>query len=270
MEKQTEEIACQQFQELLPLLWTRELEGHQLNSAEKHRRMCPTCREAASIEEDLNLLIRQAYTEMPDYAAAAAESVRQRVRPQLITSRFNWRSIFSVPNFQMVTATVAVLLIATISLLFWNNRSVSLFAASHRDHIRCVRNHEHDDWLKAPTEVSVFLQKHLGVSAVPFDYEALGLRLMRTRICNLGGPRFVHIVFQDASRNEVSLYLRHSPQSLLSGQGQFETAGARVYVEQIEEFQIAAFEMKQRTFVLLSSLPGATTSRLAASLIQQL
>ena len=270
MDHKTQEIGCRQLEELLPLLWTRELDGPALKTAEKHLMNCAACREAASTEEELNRMLRQAYAESPGYAADAAEGVRARVRPLLIASRFDWKSIFSIPTFRMAAAAVTLALIAIVGMFFWQNRGVSLYAASHRDHVRCVRNHEHDDWIKAAPAVSAFLQKNLGVDAVPFDYEALGLRFVRTRVCNLGGPRFVHIVFEDASRNEISLYLRKSPQSLLAGPPEFQTAGTGVYIQQIDEFQIAAFETKQRTFVLLSALPRETSRRLAATLIQQL
>ena len=95
-------------------------------------------------------------------------------------------SPFHISGLSSVAAAMVLTIVFLSTGIAWysiHSSSVSLAAASARDHVRCVVNHEHDDWHTEPGDVSAFFTHHLG-TARPVNFENLGMHLVRTRICN--------------------------------------------------------------------------------------
>lgn len=95
-------------------------------------------------------------------------------------------SPFHISGLSSVAAAMLLTIVFLSTGIAWysiHSSSVSLAAASARDHVRCVVNHEHDDWHTEPGDVSAFFTHHLG-TARPVNFENLGMHLVRTRICD--------------------------------------------------------------------------------------
>ena len=267
-------MTCEEAQRLLPLLSSAELDELEVEGAEllrQHVAACDRCATEARIQQECDARLREACSDELTDSAALQARIQSQLRAISLPwwqRMLNWQLHWSgTPAIALTLATLLVLVGGTWYRL--HSVRVSLPVASARDHIRCVVHHEHDDWHTQPREMSAFLEQHLG-SAQPIDYQSLGLHLVRTRICNLGGPRFVHLVLADDQQREISLYIRRSAERLIGGNALDDDGKPTLHYDHVGSFQIASFESGQKTIVLLTSLTAGGTERLAERLRAQL
>ena len=265
---------CEDAQRLLPLLSSSELDELDGASAERLRRhvaACDRCATEARIQHQCNLRLREACSDEFFNSAALQARIKSQLRA---ISRPWWQRMLNLQPQWSGTMTIALTL-ATLLVLVGGTRyllhsvRVPLPVASARDHIRCVINREHQDWHTQPREISAFLEQHLG-SPQPLDYQSLGLRLVRTRICNLAGPQFVHLVLADGQQREISIYIRQSTERLAGGNALDDDGKPTLHYDHVGSFQIASFESGQKTMVLLTSFDSDGIERLAQRLRAQL
>lgn len=261
---------CEEAQALLPLLRSLELDREEASGLQQHLAACERCQKEVRLQNQYEDRLRQACLEDAPHSALLQERVRNRIAAAAIPW---WRHIFVVhipwSRGSSMAGALAMLLVLSGGLWYFvRSTQVTLPTASARDHIRCVINHEHDDWHTQPKDVAAFFEQHLG-TAHPVNYEALGLNLVRTRICNLGGPRFVHMVLVDNRQREISLYVRQSATRLLDGNAQDAAGKPALHHDRAGSFEIASFESGNKTVLLLTSLTAEGSGRLAERLRSQ-
>ncbi len=261
---------CEEAQALLPLLRSSELDREDASGLQQHLAACERCQREARLQNQYDDLLRQACFEDALHSALLQERVRNRIAAAAIPW---WRHFFAVhiprSRASLTAGALAMLLVLSGGLWYFvRSTQVTLPAASARDHVRCVINHEHEDWHTQPKDVAAFFEQHLG-TAHPVDYQALGLSLVRTRICNLGGPRFVHLVLMDDRQREVSLYVRRSATRLLAGDARDGAGKPALHYDRAGSFEIASFESGNKTVLLLTPLTAEGTERLAERLRSQ-
>ena len=261
---------CEEAQVLLPLLRSSELDREEASGLQQHLAACERCQKEARVQRQYDDVLRQACLEDAPHSALLQQRVRNRIRAAATPS---WRHRFAIHMPRVLASALAgafAMLLVLFGGLWYFVRSaqITLPAASARDHVRCVLNHEHEDWHTQPKDVAAFFEQHLGTGH-PVNYQALGLNLVRTRICNLGGPRFVHMVLVDDRQREISLYVRQSATRLLDGSARDAAGKPALHYDHAGSFEFASFESGNKTVLLLTSLTAEGTERLADRLLSQ-
>jgi len=261
---------CEEVQQRLPLFWCSELKPEEEGLLQHHLDSCPHCAREAALQQDYDARLRNACLgDMPD-----ATLVQHRIREKLSSESLPWwRQFFPfrVAAFSPAAAAMVLTIVLLSTGVAWyafRSSPISLAAASARDHVRCVVNHEHEDWHTEPSDISAFFMHHLG-TAQPVNLENLGMHLVRTRICNLAGPRFVHLVLTDEQQREISVYIRQSPDRLIAGDRLDRTGRPSLHYDRVGSFQIASFESDAKTVLLLAPWTASRTAILAERLRAQ-
>ena len=260
-------MTCDETRDLMPLYGSPELSEEMRAVVQQHVDTCEACRLAVEDQAALDRIVRDAFGREP----LDTTRVERQVGQQMIR-RGGWVGEWWRPLLSPMPALASAVLVALMVIAGWQWRGGSpsvgpLYRAAYADHTK--DGHELDGWNESPDAIARFVGHELGSSRIPVTFEAEGFRLARARLCNLGGPRFVHLVFVDASGEMVSLFVRRDEHGSVAGRSARLVGGVPVSVEEIQGGRVTAFANHARLLLLVSTLPAARQWQLAEASVKQ-
>ena len=258
-------MTCEEMRDLMPLYESSELSDAMRAAVQQHVDTCEACRMAVDDQAVLDRTVRDACQREP----LDTTRVERHVRQQMI-GRGRWLGEWWRPLLAPMPALASAALIALMLTAGWQwrgERTSPLSRAAYADHAK--DGHELDGWNESPDAIARFVGHELGSSRIPATFEAEGFRLARARLCNLGGSRFVHLVFLDASGEMVSLFVRRDEHGSVAGRSARLVGGVPVSVEEIQGGRVTAFANHARLLLLVSTLPAARQWQLAEASVKQ-
>lgn len=243
-------MTCEDRRDAMPLFVSKDLGVAAQAAVERHLNTCDACRREIEEQAAIDQLVRDAFQREPIATWGVERYVRERM-----TARHGWLGWFRPLLSPMpVLATAALIAALLVAVWQWRpERTSPLYLAAYADHTK--DGHELDGWNESPDAIARFVRHELGSNAIPATLDAQGFHLTRARLCSLGGPRFVHLVFVDARGEMVSLFVRRDNRAL-AGRPARVVDGIPVHLATVEGGRVTAFEKHAHLMLLVSTLPA--------------
>ena len=199
-------MRCNEFDELVSLYLSDELDAAHRREFAQHVAGCSTCASLLDRQVRTDDLLRSSLATLPVPTAA----VRSRVSARIHAVPW-WRQIFESRRFQFAFAST-LLVIATISFLRFRSdpRAVYLFETAAADHVECVvQRMEKAGWV---TDVSAAEELAIQIVGDARPVQALApadYTLVKARPCRLEGKAkiWLHLIYSRGAR-EISFFVR--------------------------------------------------------------
>ena len=218
---------CQRTREFIDLYLDNELESVPTKDVAEHLEQCVDCRREFELMRLQNQLLassikNQQYDTTKLTADIEAATVgRTAIRlPEL-----------SRPRTPMwVLALGCILIVTVIALLYLPGkmglaRADPLYQAAAADHDACSADSAASDWVRSKPAISElatsFLNQKQNVPASFGEY-----KLVRARICNFDGLKFLHVIYETAGGRNISLFIGHGGAGVPRGE-RSKTANGR-------------------------------------------
>jgi hypothetical protein len=218
---------CQKTREFIDLYLDNELESVPTKHIAEHLEQCVDCRrefELMRLQNQLlaNSIKNQQYdtTKLTaDIEAATVGKAAIRL-PELSRPR--------IPIW--VFALASILIVAVIALFYLPGkmglaRADPLYQAAATDHNACSADSAASDWIRSQAAISElatsFLNQKQNIPASFGEY-----RLVRARICNFDGVKFLHLIYEAAGGRHASLFIGRSGAGVPRGE-RSKTANGR-------------------------------------------
>ena len=250
---------CSELEFLIPLYLSSELEVTRLTDFEGHLQRCLLCAKKLENVRHYDDLLRTAFNEQ----SLNTEKLRKRVSSQ-IRKGTRRRFLFGRPVYSLPIAAALILMIAAgIYIILPGSLSQTVYAAAQTDHYREVVQHADRPWLETPEEIRPFVRSELGDSNFLDRLAPAGYHLARALHCELLQQRYVHLVYENGSR-EISIFIR-SGEAKLTGSPIEIVAGCGVYAAAVSKFEIEGFQTHQYTVLVVSDLSRAESLQIVRS-----
>jgi hypothetical protein len=218
---------CQRTREFIDLYLDNELESVPTKHVAEHLEQCADCRREFELMRSQNQLLassikNQQYdtTQLTaDIEAATVGKAALRL-PEL-----------SRPRIPMWVLALGCVLIVAVSVFFYLPgkmglaRAHPLYQAAAADHRACAADFAASDWVRSLQAISElatsFLNQKQNIPASFGEY-----RVVRARICNFDGVKFLHVIYETADARHVSLFIGRSNDGVPRGE-RSKTANGR-------------------------------------------
>jgi len=218
---------CQRTREFIDLYIDNELESVPTKHAAEHLEQCADCRREFELMRSQNQLLASSIKNQQyditkltaDIEAATVGKTAIRL-PEL-----------SRPRITMWVVALGCILIVVVSALFYLPgkiglaRAHPLYQAAAADHRACAADSAASDWIRSQPAISElatsFLNQKQNIPASFGEY-----RLVRARICNFDGVKFLHVIYEAAGGRHASLFFGRSGAGVPRGE-RSKTANGR-------------------------------------------
>ena len=248
---------CNEIEFLMPLYLTSELEATRLAEFEQHLRRCSVCATNLENVRHYDDLLRDAFEAQP----LNTEKLRQRVSSQ-VRKAARRRFLFARPVYSLPIAAALLLVITTvIYTVLSGGLSQTVYAAAQHDHYIEVVQQEDRPWLQTPEEIRAFVRDELGEANFLDQLTPDGYHLARALHCYLLKERYVHLVYQNGSR-EISVFVRPR-EAELTGSPVEIVNGCGLYAAAVRKFEIAGFQSQKYRVLVVSDLSRGESLQIA-------
>jgi hypothetical protein len=140
--------------------------------------------------------------------------------------------------------------------------SETVYTSAADDHFEeVVQRAPLEGWRTTPFEIEGLVKAELGDQQIISGLAPAEYRIVRARVCDLAGGRYVHLVYQNEKR-EISIYVKHKGSELPGAV--LETVNrCPVHAESTGRLEVAGFQSEKFTVLIVSDLPRAESLRLA-------
>jgi len=251
---------CSETKYVMPLYISSELDVAVMAEFELHLQHCGVCAREAEQVRLYDDLLREAVVEQP----VDTRELRARVGHQ-ISACVSERSVrFRQPLYVMSVAALVFLAICAgiiyFALPYFSSETVYTSAAD--DHFEeVVQRTPLEGWRATPVEIEGLAKKELGDPDIIRKLSPGEYTLVRARVCDLAGERYVHLVYGN-QRREISIYIRHNGNTL-PGAALESVNRCPVHAESTGRLEVAGFQSEKFTVLIVSDLPRAESLRLA-------
>jgi anti-sigma factor RsiW len=251
---------CIETKYVMPLYFSSELDVALMADFELHLTHCAVCAREAEQVRLYDDLLREAFVEQP----LDTRELRARVRHQISTSGSKRSILFRPPRYLMTIAALVLLAICAgityFALPYFSSESVYTSAAD--DHFEeVVQRAPLEGWRTTPFEIEGLVKAELGDQHITSRLAPAEYTLVRARVCDLAGGRYVHLVYGSEKR-EISIYVKHKGSELPGAV--LETVNrCPVHAESTGRLEVAGFQSEKFTVLIVSDLPRTENLRLA-------
>jgi anti-sigma factor RsiW len=250
---------CSEATYMMPLYESSELDARGMAEFELHLQQCLSCAREVEQLRALDDVLRNAFAE-------------QQEDSQALRARF-WQQFSHVARFRRVLfkqsvklkAIAAMLLVGTIAGLSYfveQHTTQTIYASAADDHDEeVVRRVPVEGWFNTPVEIERLASTQLGDSDIIFKFRPSDYHLSRARVCDLLGKLYVHLVYQNGSR-EISVFLRRKD-SELPGVIVETVKGCGLHAESTGRLEVVGFQSVKFTVLMVSDLFREENLRLA-------
>src|SRR5262245_26755756 len=249
---------CGEIDYYLPLYWSGELEPRAMAELESHLATCPACEREAESQKACDQTLREAFAGQEIEAQALRNKIRRRIR----VSR-GWRGLLWRPTFRLVAVAALILVALGAGLLYVTTRRApdSLATAAARDHYDdVVKQAPKSGWLRSAAEGAAFMHERFGAPRLIEDLAPANYSFARVRMCNLGGERFAHLVYERGG-HEISYFVRRQC-GTLPGVVAETVDGRALHHDRAGGFEIAGFQSEQLKVLIVGDLPQIEIMRM--------
>lgn len=251
---------CSETRYVMPLYFSSELDTALMAEFELHLQHCAVCAREAEQVRLYDDLLREAFVGQ----RLDTRELRARVRHQ-ISACVGKRSVLFRQSLYTISIAALVLLaicggITYFTLPYFSSETVYSSAAD--DHFEeVVQGAPLEGWRATLFEIEGLVKKELGDPYILSKLAPAEYTLVRARICDLAGERYVHLVYQNESR-EISIYVRHKGSELPGAV--LETVNrCPVHAASTGRLEVAGFQSEKFTVLIVSDLPRTDSLRLA-------
>ena len=258
---------CDDSQNLMPLFLSGERDWQGLVDFERHIETCAACQTEINLQKNYDNLLREAFAEETQETAALRERVRRQIRAAE-KPRASW---WKIPQMRFGFAAAALLIVfcAGIFYFFSKHNQPTIYAGIARDHTEdVIEQTPKIGWHDGESQAINYADEQLGDATIVSAITPEGFRLVKTRLCNPAGEPFVHLIFDNGTR-QISFYVRKRGASL-SGEP-FEISDNRAFfAERIKDIEISAFQTDRLTVIIAAQLPRSEILNLARDTAQRI
>ena len=250
-------MKCNQIEFLMPLYLSSELDASGLTDFEDHLHSCRVCATKLDEARQHDDLLRAAL----GGPSPNTEKTRKRVLDQIRKSN---RRRFLVPRLVFTMPIAAVLLLAIsagVYVLLRGSLTTTVYAAAQNDHYIEVVERADRPWLQTPEEIRAFVQDELGNTRFLDQLTPSGYHLTRALHCYLLKQRYVHLVYENGSR-EISIFVRPRDAELPGSTVEIAN-GCALHAAAVNNFEIAGFQSRQYRVLVVSDLSRGETLQVA-------
>jgi len=227
---------------------------------ELHLQHCAVCARETEQVRLYDDLLREAFVEQ----RLDTRELRARVQHQISTFGIRRSVHFRQPLYLTSVAALVLLAICAgityFALPYFSSETVYTSAAD--DHFEeVVQRAPLEGWRATPFEIEGLAKKELGDPDIISKLAPGEYTLVRARVCDLAGERYVHLVYEN-QRREISIYVRHKG-SELPGTALETVNRCPVHAESTGKLEVAGFQSEKFTVLIVSDLPRAESLRLA-------
>jgi len=248
---------CDELEFLTPLYLTSELDATRLAEFEQHLGRCTLCGrnlEAIRLCDDLLLNARH---EKP----FNTEKVRQRVSNEIRRSTRR-RFLFARPVYALrIGGALLSLIVLGIYITWPRSLPQSVYAAAQGDHYIEVVQQSDRPWLETPDEIKAFVLDELGEVDFLDQLTPAGYHLARALHCYLLKERYVHLVYQNGTR-DISIFVRPRDAELPGPPVEIAN-GCGLHAASVNKFEIAGFQSRRYRVFLVGDLSRAESLQIA-------
>src|SRR5262245_13525266 len=194
---------CDELEFLTPLYLSSELDATRLADFEQHLGRCSLCRRNLEGIRQCDDLMRSAVDEQP----LNTEKLRQKVSNEIRrTTRLRFpfaRQVYTLP----IGAVLLSVILVGIYIIWPGRLSQTVYAEAQHDHYIEVVERSDRPWIETPEEIRAFVLDELGEVDFLDRLTPAGYHLARALHCYLLKERYVHLVYENGTRN-ISLFVR--------------------------------------------------------------
>lgn len=198
---------CREARELIQLHADNELDARTTMEVQGHLEACSSCAHMLETFLTQDQALKKAARSVPINAERLRHRILTAIQNEPLVPKTGWPLLFSQKRIAAgVVLAVSVGLVALLAgLLLGPERSVyAAAAADHADH--CSVDKITGAVTNAP-ELLKLVQRYGRMNALP-DLTSFGYDSPRGRICKVDGLEFLHLVYYDADRNALSIFVR--------------------------------------------------------------
>lgn len=250
---------CNETKYLLSLYQSGELDAAMMAAFELHLEGCDKCARDVEDYTKTDNLLRAAFAE----EELNASPLRARIMEKLPMP--NRKKQFRIGYIFYMRAMAALFLLTiggAILYLYLHNASQTVYAAAVDDHLEeVVQRVPVRGWRETRQEIENLSFKELGDSDFITRLEIPNYHLMKARICALSGKHYVHLVYQDETK-EISVFISRKDGEL-PGSIVETASGCDLHVQATGKFEVTGVQSERFTLLIVSHLPQMESLRLA-------
>ncbi len=257
---------CIEAKYLLPLYASNELDAKVMAEFELHTQQCAVCaREAEQLSLYDNVL-RGAFAAQP----LDAHGLRARVWHQVCSPERRPKPLAGRPVIRLMAAAAIIIITIVVGIIYHVTQLTSgtVYASAVDDHVEeVVQGARIEGWREAATGMEAFVREQLGDTDIIDGLAPPDYRLRRARICGLLDKQYVHLVYKNEAR-EISFYVRRNDAELPGAP--LETVnGCALHAASVAGFEVAGFQSRRYTILVVSDLPYTESLRIARPAAQK-
>lgn len=253
---------CSETQFVMPLYVSSELDATAMVDFELHVQRCGSCARELENARHCDELLREACLEQPINTLGLRKRVLSQISKSGPRAGFLFRRAYWVP----VAAALVVAMAVGTYLSVRDGSSGTVYADVLEDHYNEVVNHITEGWRETPQQIRAFVSEELGTADFLDKVAFIDYHLARARHCDLPDHHpYVHLVYESDVR-EISIYVRRSDAELPGATVEMVN-GCGLHAVGINHFEIAGFQSKQYTVLVVSDLSRAENLRIARGVL---
>jgi anti-sigma factor RsiW len=249
---------CTEARYLMPLYESSELDARAMAQFEMHIHECGSCAREIEQLRSLDNLLRDAFVGQED----EAQETRARFWQQFSAATRFRRLLYGRSAY--LKAIAAILLIAIsggIMLFVFQQTPETVYASAVDDHKEEIVERAPRQWTETLSEIDKLALEEKIDPDVINNIKLSGYRLSRATVCDLSDKDYMHLVFNNDTR-EISVFVRRKD-STLPGPTIETVNGCGLHADSTGKFEVAGFQSARFTVLIVSDLPRAESLRLA-------